>query len=525
MAFRVIILGLLALLLGVPFALVASRPEEVPPAGAARVIVYTPHVPQIREEFGRAFETWHRREFNAPAVIDWRTPGGTTEIRRALEAEFSAAIARGAVDFSTTPPSLPPGSITVDVMLGGGSYEHDLLKRGVIAAGPDGARVQVPISTPAGLDQSELDALLGENAIGAGLLYDKDQYWIGTALSSFGIVSNSLVLTELGVDAPQRFADLGDPRLVGLVALADPRQSGSVTTTLDAILGAYGWDEGWRLLRAIGGNARYFTNAATKPPADVSQGDAAAGLAIDFYGRGQAQTAGAGRVEYIDPAGETYIDADPVSIIRGGPNPELARRLVRFMLTEEAQLLWQLPPTHTPAGRENPVNAVSGQAFGPASHALRRMPVRRDLYARFGGAFVDRIAPFDVASRIANPGWRTGVEVMLGCSSIDTAQECRAAWGAIARAKADPAFPADALFAMEEAFFAFPDTPVDAEGTFTDAPSPARVLPWVKDNFRDIRNSWRPPGAQQRAEIAYTRFFKAQYRRVLELAENAGGGS
>src|SRR5690606_17069006 len=174
-------------------------------------------------------------------------------------------------------------------------------------------------------------------------------YWLGTALSGFGIVYNRDVLEELGLPEPESFDDLTAFGYFNLLALADPRMSGSVTTTYESILNNQGWDSGWRTLREMAANSRYFATSSTRPPIDVSQGDAAAGLAIDFYGRGQAQevmaageTAETSRVGYVDPKGAVYIDADPVSILRGGPSPELAQRFVEFLLTDEAQALWQM---------------------------------------------------------------------------------------------------------------------------------------------------------------------------------------
>ena len=69
---------------------------------------------------------------------------------------------------------------------------------------------------------------------------------------------------------------------------------------------------------------------------------------------------------------------------------------------------------------------------------------------------------------------------------------------------------------MERLYFAWPETPVDDKGGFT-LDEPARRLAWTEANYRDVRNSWRPPGAQARAEIYYTSFFLEQYRRVAEL--------
>ncbi len=246
------------------------------PASGRRLVIVSPHVPQIREEFGRAFSDWHQRVYNEPAFVDWRVPGGTSEIIKQLVAQYNAALSSGAIK---PDGSCPPGTMSVDLMLGGGSYDHGRLKRNrdvfVMVDDPDkpGEKKQqlVPLSVPAGFTKDQLDNWLGENRIGAERLYDPDQYWIGTALSSFGIVYNRDVLARLGLPDTSTFADLADPAYQNSVILADPRQSGSVTTAMDAILSNYGWDEGWHILRAMAANARYFTNSSTKPPIDVSQ--------------------------------------------------------------------------------------------------------------------------------------------------------------------------------------------------------------------------------------------------------------
>ncbi len=528
-----VIFLLLAAIIGTPFALSLSRERSSIPESAPSLIVVTPHVQQIRDEFGRAFAAWHEREYGEPARIDWRTPGGTSEIRKQLEAQFLSVVKNLDNDASWTIDQhqrlwLSPGSVGLDVMLGGGSFDHNLLKRDFAKhidrrseTGSTTIRFQsdvtVSLSAPAGFTHAQLDEWFGENKIGPQKLYDPDQHWLGTALSSFGIVFNRDVFQDLAIDEPDTFDDLTDPRLVGWIALADPRQSGSITTTFDSILGNSGWDEGWRILRAMSGNTRYFTSSSTKPPSDVSQGEAAAGLAIDFYGRGQAQTVGGGRVGYTDPAGSVYVDADPVSILNGAPNPELARRFVEFCMSIEGQALWQFAPLDSPEGADNPT--FNDAPLGPAHNALRRMPVRRIMYEQYSEYFVDHINPFEIVSDVENPGWRTGVKVMMGCFAVDIAPECRKAWGAIARAKLDESFPADVLAEMERLYFAWPDTPVDADGAYTVGES-AELIPWTEANYGRVRNSWRPPGAQARAEIAYTKYFLRNYREIVELARH-----
>lgn len=499
------------------------------PATGRRLVIVSPHVPQIREEFGRAFSDWHQRVYNEPAFVDWRVPGGTSEIIKQLVAQYNAALSSGAIK---PDGSCPPGTMSVDLMLGGGSYDHGRLKRNrdvfVMVDDPDkpGEKKQqlVPLSVPADFTKEQLDNWLGENRIGAEKLYDPDQYWIGTALSSFGIVYNRDVLARLGLPDTSTFADLADPTYQNSVILADPRQSGSVTTAMDAILSNYGWDEGWRILRAMAANARYFTNSSTKPPIDVSQGEAAAALVIDFYGRGQAQgilapgqSAGESRVGYIDPVGKTSIDADPGSILRGAPDPELAKRFLEFSMTEEAQALWQFPATTTPAGASNPLGA-DGRPMGPAVNVLRRMPIRRSMYEKYTGVMVDKVDPFQVASQVKPAGWRDAIGIMMGAFAIDVSHAQREAWAALNRVRKDGTNPALAD-AMEQVFFAWPQTPVFGADGEVVAGEPA--IAFTKDTFAKVREQWGKRGVRAKQEIAYTRFFRECYRRIIE-AERSG---
>jgi iron(III) transport system substrate-binding protein len=513
---RILIFLALVAILGVPF-LLRPAAQEASDREFLTLIVVSPHVQQIRTEFGTAFDRWHRHQFGQSVQIDWRTPGGTSEIVKQLEAQYAAAVKSGRFDFSDPAnPAAPPGTIGFDLMFGGGSYDHGRLKNGVVARTPEGQDRRVPIAAPAGFSREQLDAWYGPNQIGAERLYDPDQFWLGTALSSFGIVYNRDVLRQLGLPEPASFEDLAAPGYIGTLALADPRQSGSITTAFDSILNNEGWDRGWRILREMTANTRYFTNSATKPPIDVSAGEAAAGLAIDFYGRGQAQSiarpgeeAGASRVGYIDPPGRVYVDADPVTILRGGPNPELARRFVEFCLSEEAQALWQFPAILTTAeSAENPLNE-RGERMGPQRYQLRRMPVRRVMYERYLPYFVDQVNPFELASSTTVRGWRAALGPMMGAFAIDIADEQRSAWAALNRARRTPGVPPDRLGEMERLFYAWPEQPMPDGGS----------LAFTQENFPEIRAQWRDPDVLARSRVVFTAFFRENYRQIRRLAD------
>src|SRR5689334_9360818 len=112
---RIAIFVALALILGVPFAL---RPA--PPAKASgpvqTLVVVTPHVPQIRAEFAAGFTAWHERRYGTPVAIDYRAPGGTSEILTQLESQYQAAAKSGQFDLSDPKnPKAAPGAIPFDV--------------------------------------------------------------------------------------------------------------------------------------------------------------------------------------------------------------------------------------------------------------------------------------------------------------------------------------------------------------------------------------------------------------------------
>jgi hypothetical protein len=94
-------------------------------------------------------------------------------------------------------------------------------------------------------------------------------------------------------------------------------------------------------------------------------------LCIDFYGRQQQEAVrrrdGSERIGYVTPAGGSVASVDPIGLLRGAPNRDVATLFIEFVLSLDGQKLWNFKP---------------GTPGGPERFALRRSPVRRDFYAR-----------------------------------------------------------------------------------------------------------------------------------------------
>jgi ABC-type Fe3+ transport system substrate-binding protein len=392
----------------------------------------------------------------------------------------------------------------------------------------------------------------------------RTNHYYGTCLSTFGLCYNPDRLAELGIARPpSRWSDLADPRYRGHLGLADPTKSGSIAKCFEMIvqeqcaaavrsagfadaeigrfeaeaeadrintmtrvedeeshpvnpvkensprLAAYqaaverGWLNGLRLIQRLGANARYFTDSAGQVPIDVGTGNAAAGLAIDFYARTQAEMSrgpnGEERLVFVAPAGGTSVSADPISLLRGAEHRDLAVRFMRFVLDEAGQRLWTYRP---------------GTPGGPARFALRRLPIRRDFYPGPDPAVqaaYERHQPFTAdplgdpavnpyalaAAFTYRPGWTArhfgAQRDLIRAMCMDAGDELRAAWAAIAAAGGPERCP-DAVALLER----MPDRPEPL--TWASAPTIGKRFARM-----DYKREW-------------TAFFRRSYREAREAA-------
>jgi hypothetical protein len=190
---------------------------------------------------------------------------------------------------------------------------------------------------------------------------------------------------------------------------------------------ATGWLNGLRLIQRIAANARYWTDSSTKIPLDVADGEAVAGICVDFYGRNFVERLEranhTSRLHFIAPKGETTVSPQPVAMLRGAPNPELATRFIEFLLSPDAQKLW---------------GWKAGTPGGPEKMALRNMPIRRDFYspASLANASDPDLRPMEKGIAFTYRPELTAdlfstIRVIIRAMCIDPHHELRNAWAAL----------------------------------------------------------------------------------------------
>ena len=393
---RFLIILCLAATLAVPFLL---RPRQQAPGGADdTVVIVTPHNEEIRHEFGIGFARWYRPRTGRTVAVDWRMPGGTSEITRFLGGQYAASFRNlwvgrlgrtwsAEVESGFQDGDLQAGAPAtvrearaaflgsdcgsgIDVFFGGDTYSfgREALAGRIVPSGVEGRHPDwfAPSAIPA--------------AWGGEIFRDPAGRWQGSVVSAYGIIFYRDRLGGLGITRPPAaWADLADPRLRGEVALCDPTKSSSIATAFEnvvqqrmAVDGSVrdGWLDGLRLIQRIGANARYFTDSSQKPPIDVADGNCAAGMCIDFYGREQleavARRGNPERLGFVSPPGGTAYSVDPIALLRGARNAAAGAAFIEYVLSPEGQKLWNFRP---------------GTPGGPRDYALRRLPVRRDFYS------------------------------------------------------------------------------------------------------------------------------------------------
>ena len=494
-----------ALIIALPFMLRKAPAAGEWNDGDPELIVVTAHNEAFRQEFADGFSAWHRERYGSPVRIDWRVIGGTTEIMRYLASEYAASARRyftglglpwpadgsAAVLAAKRPEPEDRGELwerfrasdnaaeitcRMDLFFGGGTYDHSKAERQGLTVSAWGQA-----GPPPGIFEDADGRVLIPREMNGEVWYGEAYY--GCVLSAFGICYNRDRLADLGIDKrPEAWRDLADPRYFGTLGLADPSKSGSVAKAYEMVIHeqcakavteagftreqirefermafstggsaglpqAYqaaverGWLAGINLMRRIGANARYFSDASGKVPVDVSAGAAAAGIAIDFFGRLQSEMStppgGEPVMCYITPMGGSGVNSDPISLLRGAPHRALAVRFIEFTLGEEGQRLWSYSV---------------GEPGGPRRFTLRRLPIRRDFYPSDDPVLQ---ATFERhRAHLAEPLWEPEVDAYrLGASFIyearwtsrhfgvqrdliramcmDSGDELRSAWQAI----------------------------------------------------------------------------------------------
>lgn len=129
--------------------------------------------------------------------------------------------------------------------------------------------------------------------------------------------------------APKRWSDLAKPEFKGKFIMANPAQSGSAFSQLHQIVGLHGWDVMDKII-----NNAMFVSSSKLAFQNIAKGEAPIGLTSEFN---VVQSKEEGfPVAAVYPADGTALINDANGIIKGGPNPENAKKFLDYISSKEA---------------------------------------------------------------------------------------------------------------------------------------------------------------------------------------------
>ncbi|MDD3118085.1 MAG: ABC transporter substrate-binding protein, partial [Victivallales bacterium] len=251
----------LAVLIAIPLLLrPAERQRSAGPddGGGDRLVIVTPNSESIRYEFGRAFREYYRRRFGREITLEWRTPGGTSDIVRFIADSYEAAfrnawnadpanppwtdaIAAGFADPGVQPGNARPREVVaarrkflasqvgigIDLMFGGGQFDQR-------------RQADKGYAVDAGMQRLHPDWFRPEimpQQFSGETFYDPDGRYYGACLAAFGLCWNRQRLAAMTDPSPPRtWAALGEPRFFQQIAIADPTKSGSVNKCFEMMV-------------------------------------------------------------------------------------------------------------------------------------------------------------------------------------------------------------------------------------------------------------------------------------------------
>ncbi len=168
-----------------------------------------------------------------------------------------------------------------------------------------------------------------------------DWAWTGIYTGAIGFVSNTEFLAKHGIEAPTSWEDLLDPVYAKNVSMAYPYTSGTAYTTYATVIQMVGLEKAldwWEVFDQ--GSILQYTKSGSACITSAGLGEIALGIGFshDIMKKGIKQGY---PVVMSFPKEGTGYEVGGLSLIKGGPEPELAKKFIDWCFTKKAQDLFQ----------------------------------------------------------------------------------------------------------------------------------------------------------------------------------------
>jgi iron(III) transport system substrate-binding protein len=199
----------------------------------------------------------------------------------------------------------------------------------------------------------------------------EDGTWTGVYVGALGFCSNTELLDELGVEAPDSWEDLLDPKLDDNVQVAHPASSGTAYTTFYTQVSRFDGDEEAALdyMGKLHDNILYYTKSGAAPGRNAGGGEVAVAIIFSHDCINNIEQGMPLVVSF--PSEGTGYEIAGQSLVANAPHPNNAKTWIDWALTGPAQEIgWRDPNAGAYQLPTNPDAEVSDQAVNIAELEL-----------------------------------------------------------------------------------------------------------------------------------------------------------
>jgi iron(III) transport system substrate-binding protein len=159
---------------------------------------------------------------------------------------------------------------------------------------------------------------------------------VGVYLGALGFGYNMDLLKQKNLPEPKCWADLIKPEYKGEVQVANPNSSGTAYTFLATQVQILGEDAAFKYLKTLDGNVNQYTKSGAAPIQAAARGETLIGIVFQHDVIATTIATGA-PLKTVSPCEGTGYETGSMSIIKGAPNLENAKKWYDWALTPAAQ--------------------------------------------------------------------------------------------------------------------------------------------------------------------------------------------
>lgn len=180
------------------------------------------------------------------------------------------------------------------------------------------------------------------------------------------------------VDAPKTWSDLLDPKYKGKMVMTDP----SFTSLQLSVVGMLAKNRGWDFYEKLKANDIMIVQGNEQVSDMIKRGERLIAVgALDSYAAEDRKEGH--NIVTVFPSEGTFLIPSPTAVVKGGPNPNAAKLLAEFMLSDAAQKLFptaggyaarmdMAPPEGSPAVKDIKVIPVDYDYTEKQSAQIKR---------------------------------------------------------------------------------------------------------------------------------------------------------